>query len=61
MSAYAANDAVPGTTIRFFLNSTVVDFQTERNVLQKCVFPELRRMCAASGFRLQPINLRWGE
>jgi len=49
-----------GTTIRFFLSSTFADFQTERNVLQRRVFPELRRLCATSGFRLQPIDLRWG-
>jgi tetratricopeptide (TPR) repeat protein len=51
---------IPGTTIRFFISSTFVDFQTERNVLQKHVFPQLRELCAASGFRLQPIDLRWG-
>jgi hypothetical protein len=49
-----------GTTIRFFLSSTFADFQVERDVLQERVFPELRRLCAASGFRLQPIDLRWG-
>src|SRR5215469_4044638 len=51
---------IPSTTIRFFLSSTFVDFQIERDVLQKQVFPELRQLCAASGFRLQPIDLRWG-
>jgi hypothetical protein len=50
-----------GTTIRFFLGSTLADFQTERDVLQERVFPELRRLCAEAGFRLQPIDLRWGE
>jgi tetratricopeptide (TPR) repeat protein len=53
-------DAVPGTTIRFFLSSTFVDFQVERDILQRRVFPELRKLCAASGYRLQPIDLRWG-
>src|SRR5215510_13359934 len=53
-------EAVPGTTIRFFLSSTFADFQIERDLLQKRVFPDLRRLCAASGFRLQPIDLRWG-
>jgi tetratricopeptide (TPR) repeat protein len=52
--------AVVGTTIRFFISSTFADFQTERTVLQQSVFPELRRLCAQSGFRLQPIDLRWG-
>lgn len=49
-----------GTTIRFFLSSTFADFQVERDVLQERVFPELRHMCSQSGFRLQPIDLRWG-
>jgi tetratricopeptide (TPR) repeat protein len=49
-----------GTTIRFFLSSTFADFQIERDILQHHVFPELRRLCAASGYRLQPIDLRWG-
>jgi tetratricopeptide (TPR) repeat protein len=53
-------EPVPGTTIRFFLSSTFADFQLERDALQKRVFPELRRLCAASGFRFQPIDLRWG-
>src|SRR3974390_3299864 len=52
--------AVPGATIRLFLSSTFADFQTERDVLQRRFFPELRRLCSASGFRLQPIDLRWG-
>jgi tetratricopeptide (TPR) repeat protein len=56
----ASEAAIPGTTIRFFLSSTFADFQTERDVLQRRVFPELRRLCAASGFHLQPIDLRWG-
>ena len=56
----AGNDTVPGTIIRFFLSSTFSDFQVERDVLQRRVFPELRRLCAESGFRLQPIDLRWG-
>jgi hypothetical protein len=49
-----------GTTIRFFLSSTFADFQTERDVLQELVFPELRTLSAEHGFRLQPIDLRWG-
>src|SRR6185437_3062766 len=56
----AGDDTVPNTTIRFFLSSTFNDFQVERDVLQRRVFPELRQLCAASGFRLQPIDLRWG-
>jgi WD40 repeat protein len=59
-SAPSAGAAIPGRTIRFFLSSTFMDFQVERDVLQRHVFPKLRETCAASGFRLQPIDLRWG-
>lgn len=55
-----AAESLYGATIRFFLSSTFADFQTERDVLQRRVFPELRQICSASGFRLQPIDLRWG-
>jgi tetratricopeptide (TPR) repeat protein len=58
--AAAHEGVVPSTTIRFFLSSTFADFQTERDVLQQRVFPKLRELCAASSFRLQPIDLRWG-
>src|SRR5262245_23823954 len=58
--AVALERIVPGTTIRFFLSSTFRDFQVERDVLQQRVFPQLRQLCAAFGFRLQPIDLRWG-
>jgi NACHT domain- and WD repeat-containing protein len=61
MSEHAVpDDAIPGTTIRFFLSSTFRDFQIERTVLQQQVFPPLRRLCAGFGFRFQPIDLRWG-
>ena len=36
-------DALAGTTLRLFLSSTFADFQTERDVLQRRVFPELRQ------------------
>jgi hypothetical protein len=46
--------------IRFFISSTFLDFQRERDVLQRRVFPVLRQQCAEAGFRFQPIDLRWG-
>ncbi len=49
-----------GIPIRFFISSTFADFQVERTVLQERVFPVLRTFCAEQGFRLQPIDLRWG-
>ena len=56
----AGVDAIPSTTIRFFISSTFRDFQHERDILHELVFPPLRQLCAAAGFRLQPIDLRWG-
>ena len=47
-------------TIRLFVSSTFSDLTTERDVLQREVFPALRRRCASGGFRFQPIDLRWG-
>lgn len=46
--------------IPLFVSSTFADFTLERDVLQRVVFPQLRAMCAAYGFRFQPIDLRWG-
>jgi hypothetical protein len=43
-----------------FISSTFSDFHSERDVLQRRVFRELRKICAAPGFRFQPIDLRWG-
>jgi hypothetical protein len=57
-SAVESPAADPGSTIRLFLSSTFSDFQTERDVLQRRVFVQLRRLCAAAGYRFQPIDLR---
>ena len=46
--------------IRLFISSTFSDFKFEREVLQRAVFPRLRKLCAARGCRFQPIDLRWG-
>jgi hypothetical protein len=54
----APDEPVPSTTIRFFLSSTFVDFQVEPDILQERVFPELRMLCAASGFRLHVNDAR---
>lgn len=47
-------------TIRFFISSTFKDFEAERNMLQKLVFPKLKELCNKNGFGFQPIDLRWG-
>ena len=47
-------------TIKFFISSTFKDFEAERNILQKFVFPKLKELCNKKGFGFQPIDLRWG-
>ena len=46
--------------IKFFLSSTFLDFQQERDALQQNVFPRLKALCANNGFQFQPVDLRWG-
>lgn len=43
-----------------FVSSTFDDLMAERNALQQWVFPRLSELCAAYGYRFQPIDLRWG-
>lgn len=47
-------------TIRVFLSSTFRDFEDERELLVKKVFPELRRKCRARQVELIDVDLRWG-
>ena len=47
-------------TFRIFVSSTFSDMKAERNVLQKRVWPRLRRYCMRQGCRFQAIDLRWG-
>lgn len=47
-------------TIKFFISSTFKDFENERNILKKFVFPKLKDLCHKNGFGFQPIDLRWG-
>lgn len=49
-----------GRTFRVFVSSTFTDLQDERRVLAKEVFPRVEAHCAARGYRLQPVDLRWG-
>jgi len=46
--------------IKFFISSTFKDFENERNILQKFIFPKLKYLCQKNGFSFQPIDLRWG-
>ncbi|MEE6511697.1 hypothetical protein FKM82_018376 [Ascaphus truei] len=47
-------------TVRVFVSSTFDDFHSEREVLVKQVFPELREWCEARGLCLVECDLRWG-
>jgi len=47
-------------TFRVFVSSTFSDLVAERNALQERVFPRLRELAAAHGYRFQAIDLRWG-
>ncbi len=49
-----------GGTIRLFVSSTFADFQRERELLQRRVFPAILQLCLAEGARFLPIDLRWG-
>ena len=49
-----------GQSIRLFVSSTFADFQRERELLQRHVFPGVTKLCRAAGFRFLPIDLRWG-
>lgn len=47
-------------TIRLFVSSTFSDLKSERDALQREVFPRLKRLCLSKGMRFQAIDLRWG-
>lgn len=47
-------------TFRIFVSSTFDDLRTERNALQRFVFPRLRELCTSEGASFQEIDLRWG-
>ena len=48
------------TVIRVFLSSTFVDFQEERSLRVKQVFPSLRRRARSRGVEIVDVDLRWG-
>jgi WD40 repeat protein len=47
-------------TFRIFVSSTFSDLVAERSALQERVFPRLRDLASAHGYRFQAIDLRWG-
>ncbi|XP_072019125.1 telomerase protein component 1-like [Amphiura filiformis] len=46
--------------VRLFVSSTFNDYQNEREVLVKKVFPELREWCESRHLHLIECDLRWG-
>ncbi len=63
-----ASEALPLNTkdylnerqIRVFISSTFRDMHTERELLVKKVFPELRRLCSERFVTFTEVDLRWG-
>jgi len=53
-------DVTQPREIRVFISSTFRDMQSERDVLMKFVFPELRKLCAERGVSFVEVDLRWG-
>jgi hypothetical protein len=45
----SSDSSVPSTTIRFFISSTFVDSQTERDVLLRQVFTEVASLAGKIG------------
>jgi tetratricopeptide (TPR) repeat protein len=46
--------------VRVFISSTFRDFERERDLVMRRVFPELRRRSAERGIEVIGIDLRWG-
>lgn len=46
--------------VRVFISSTFRDFEQERNLLAKDVFPELRRRARERFVEVMEVDLRWG-
>ena len=46
--------------IRVFVSGTFADFQAERALLHRLVWPTIRERCATRRRRLVDIDLRWG-
>nr|XP_040576724.1 telomerase protein component 1-like [Lepeophtheirus salmonis] len=48
------------TRVKIFVSSTFLDMFGERNLLNYCVFPELRRRCRNINVEITLLDLRWG-
>jgi hypothetical protein len=47
-------------TLRIFISSTFRDMRSERELLVKRTFPELRRLCSERFVTFTEVDLRWG-
>ena len=47
-------------TFRLFISSPFSDFEKEREVLHKKVFPKIDEYCNEKNLTFQPVDLRWG-
>ena len=47
-------------TFRVFLSSTFLDFEKERNEIQRIVVPTLEKLCNSHNCRFLLVDLRWG-
>jgi preprotein translocase subunit SecA/nephrocystin-3 len=54
------NDVTEDRKIRVFISSTFKDFQQERDLLIKHVFPKVRQLCVERNVDFMEIDLRWG-
>ncbi|KAK7944995.1 hypothetical protein WMY93_000723 [Mugilogobius chulae] len=55
-----ASPSMRWKSVRVFVSSTFRDMHSERDVLVRSVFPELRRRAAPHCLYLQEVELRWG-
>lgn len=46
--------------IRLFVSPTFIDMKLERDLLQKEIFPEIKKYCYEYGWEFEGIDLRWG-
>lgn len=47
-------------SIRVFISSTFIDNQSERDLLVKKIFPQLRKICEKRNVLWSEVDLRWG-
>ena len=54
------SSSIADRVIRVFISSTFLDMQSERELLVKKVFPELRSLCTERFVSFTEVDLRWG-